>query len=195
MQNKYLDTIKKSVIDYTEKKISSSHFIEVFSGLNEKEIYKSLEKDGYLGLSNFVSAIQELDDQSTLDSQWIVKIIDNFYAYFTNNLSYIYGDTFYMYLKFGLKKENNNPIELSFKEASKDYLNKKISGDCLGFIAKEFLNNLKYFQKEISSNPKLSGILNTTSKLNFNKILEDLTPKEKKLKLEINEKLKKYLVF
>ena len=47
-----------------------------------------------------------------------------------------------------MEKENKNPVEISFKKAAEDYLNKKISDDCLGFISIEFFDNLKYFQKQ-----------------------------------------------
>ena len=194
MPNKYFKIIKKTVTDYIEKRIIISDFNKVFCKLDDEKVYKSLEKNGYLGLSNFVSAVQELNDQNILESQWIISSINDFYAYFTNNFGYIYGADFYSYLKFGLEKENNNPVKLSFKKASNDYLNKKISSDCLGFIAKEFLNNLKYFQKEIKKDKKLFDILEITSKLSFNKFLEDLTPEEEKIKQEINKKLGQYLV-
>jgi len=194
MTNKYFEIAKKTTIDYIEGRISASEFNETFQKLDEIEIYKDLEKNSYIGISNYISAVAELDDQTTLESQTIVNIIYLFYAYFTNNFGYIYGADFYSYLKFGLEKENNNPVKLSFKKASNDYLNKKISSDCLGFIAKEFLNNLKYFQKEIKKDKKLFDILEITSKLSFNKFLEDLTPEEEKIKQEINKKLGQYLV-
>lgn len=190
MQNKYLKTIKKTVIDFIEKRISSSDFLKTFNELDNNEVYESLENDGYQGLSNFVSAIQELDYINNPDTQWIVKTIDDFYAYFTNNYDYIYSKDFYKFLKFGLNKERNNPVELSFNIAVKEYLDKKITNDCLAFIANEFLNNLKYFQEEIKSNQKLRNNLNTAIRLKFNRILEDLTPEEKKLKQEIDKELK-----
>lgn len=190
MQNKYFVIIKKTVIEYIERRINLNDLIEVFNKLDESEIYKNLEQDGYKGLSNFVSAIQELSYPNNPDATWIIGSIDFFYAYFTNNFSHIYGATFYKYLKFGLETQNDNPTKISFDRALVDYFDKKITHDCLGFIAKEFLNDLKYFQKEINSNPKLFVKLTTASKLSFNRILEDLTLAEKKLKQEINEKLK-----
>lgn len=193
--NKYFEITKKTTIDYIEDKISALKFKETFKKLDEIKIYKDLDKSGYKGVSNYISAIAELDDQNTLESQWIVSVINDFYAYFINNYDHIYAKDFYKFLKFGLNKENKNPVELSFNKAIESYLDKKISGECLAYIANEFLINLKFFKKEISSNQRLSNILDITSKLNFNKILEDLTPKEKKLKLEINKKLRKYLTF
>lgn len=192
MTNKYFKIVKKTTIDYIENRINVSEFKETFKKLDEIRIYKDLDKSGYKGISNFISAIQELDDQSTLESQWIVEIINLFYSYFTNNYGYVYSKYFYKFLKIGLNKNNKNPVELSFNKAIESYLNKKISGECLAYIANEFLNNLNFFKKEIYSNQKLSNILNITSKLNFNKVLEDLSPKEKRLKLKINEKLIKY---
>lgn len=191
MQNKYADTVKKIIVDYVEKKISLTNLIESFEDLNNNEVYTNLEQNDYKGLSNFVSAIQELSYPNNQDAQWIIETIDDFYAYFTDNYAYIYGRNFYKYLKFGLEKETNNPVELSFNMAVKDYLYKKISNDCLAFIAGEFLNNLKYFQKEISLNQKLKNNLNTALKLGFNRILEDLTPEEKEIKQEIDKELKK----
>ena len=192
-KNKYFEIINKTVVDYVEKKINLEELIEKFDKLEDVGVYKNLEKDGYIGLCNFVSAIQELSYPNNPDASWIISSIDDFYAYFTNNFSHIYGATFYKYLKFGLQTENNNPVEISFNRALSDYFDKKITHDCLGFIAKEFLNDLKYFQKEINSNPKLLAKLTTASKLSFNKILESLTPEEKKLKQEINEELSKGL--
>lgn len=194
MQNKYVDLIKKNVVDYIEKKISLTSLIESFRDLDNIETYKNLEQDGHQGLSNFVSAIQELNYQNNQDAPWIIKTIDDFYAFFTNDFSYVYGGSFYKYLKFGLEKQNKNPVEISFNKAIQSYIDNKISNDCLAFIANEFLNDLKYFEKEINSNQKLHNILITASKLSFNRILEDLTPEEEKLKLEINEILKKYLI-
>ena len=190
MQNKYFEIIKTTVIDYVEKRINLGDLIEVFNKLDESEIYTNLEEDGFLGLSNFVSAIQELDYPNNSDAPWIIGYIDDFYAYFTNNFGHIYGATFYKYLKFGLEGENTNPVDISFDRALKDYFDNKITHDCLGFIAKEFLNDLIYFQKEINSNPKLFAKLTVASKLSFNRILESLIPAEEKLKQEINEKLK-----
>ena len=193
MQNKYVDIIKKNVVDYIENKIHLTDLIESFRSLNNEGAYESLEQNGYKGLSNFVSAIQELNYQNNQDAEWIIKTIDDFYALFINDFSYIYGRSFYKYLRFGLEKEISNPVEVSFDSAVKDYLNNKISNDCLGFIASEFLNNLKYFQEEINLNQELKDNLNTTLKLKFNRILEDLTPEESKLKQEIDKKLNLFL--
>lgn len=192
MTNKYFEIVKKTTVDFKERRISASEFKETFEKLDEIEVYGNLDKNGYKGIANYISYVVELDDQDTLDSQTIVNIIDLFYCFFIDNYDYIYSKDFYNFLKIGLNKENKNPVELSFNKAIESYLDKKISGECLAYIASEFLNNLKFFEKEIKGNKELFNILNTALKLNFNKILEDLTPKEKKLKIEINKKLRKF---
>jgi len=194
MTNKYFKLTKKTTIDYIEGRISAAEFKETFQKLDKIDIYQDLEKNGYIGISNYISAVAEIDDQSTLESQWIVEIINLFYAYFTDNYGYIYSKYFYKFLKIGLNKENKSPVKISFKKAIESYLDKKISGECLAYIANEFLNSLSFFEKEIREDKELLDILKTATKLKINRILEDLTPKEKKLKLEINEKLRKYLI-
>lgn len=191
--NKYFKIAKKTTIDYIENKISALEFTETFKKLNEINVYKNLENNGYKNVSNFISAIQELDDQNTLDSQTIVNVIDLFYCYFINNYDYVYAKNSYKFLKIGLNKENKNPIRISFNKAIESYFKKEISHECLGYIANEFLKNLKFFKKEINKDKELFNTLTTTSKLKFNKILEDLTPQETQTKQTIDNSLKSIL--
>ena len=138
MTNKYFEIAKKTTIDYIEGRISALEFKEAFEKLDNIEIYKDLEKDGYIGISNYVSAVAELEDQTTLESQWIIEIINLFYCYFVDNYDYIYAKDFYKFLKFGLNKKNKNPVKLSFSKAIESYLDNKISNYCLVYIANEF---------------------------------------------------------
>ena len=192
MTNKYFEIAKKATVDYIENRISALEFQEIFEKLNETEIYKNLEKDGKKGVSNYISTVVELDDLSTLESQWIVEVIDLFYAYFTDNYDYVYSEDFYKFLKISLNKENNTPVRTSFKQAVQSYLDEKISGGCLAYIAGEFLNNLKFFRKEINEDKQLLDILSVSLKLKFNKILEDLTSEEIQIKKDVDDILKKY---
>lgn len=191
--NKYFEIAKKTTIDFVENRVSISSFKKTLKKLDRVEIYKDLEKINFKGVANYISAIAELDDQSTLESQWIVEIIKLFYCYFTNNYDSIYAKDLYKFLKLGLKKENKNPIKISFNKAIESYFKKEISNECLTYIANEFLNNLFFFKKEIEEDKELLKILKTTSKLKFNKILEDLTLKEVKTKQTIDNFLKNYL--
>ena len=193
MINKYFEIAKKTTVDYIEGRTSATEFKETFQKLDEIEIYKDLERIGYTGVSNYISAVAEIDDQCTLESQWIVKIIDDFYAYFTKNYSYIYSKDFYKFLKFGLSKEDKNPVKITFDKAIESYLKKEIGSGCLAYFADEFLNSLFFFKKEIKENKKLFNILKTASKLKFDRTLEDLTPKEIKAKQTIDNCLKNYL--
>lgn len=191
--NKYFEIAKKATVDFKERKIDIKDFKKVFDKLNETEIYKNLEKDGCKGVSNYISAVAELEDQTTLESQWIVEIIDLFYCYFTDNYESKCAKDFYKFLKLGLNKENETPVKISFKLAIRDYLDKKIGDYCLAYIAKEFLNNLKFFKKEIKEDTELFNILNTSLKLKPKKILEDLSSEQQKNKQNINNFLKDYL--
>ena len=192
MTNKYFEIVKTTTIDYVENRIGAEEFKETFQKLDEIEIYKDLEKNGYTGISNFISAVSELDDQSTLESQWIVEIINLFYCFFIDNYDYIYTKDFYKFLKLGLNKKNNNPVKISFKQATQDYFDKKIGDYCLAYIASEFLNNLKFFEKEIKEDKELFNVLVTASKLKPNKLLENLTPEEIKVKQNIDNGLELY---
>jgi hypothetical protein len=191
--NKYFELTKKTTIDYKERRIDTEDFKKTFEKLDETEIYKDLKKNGYLGVSNYISAIAEIDDQTTLESQWIIEIINLFYCYFIDNYDSYCAKDFYKFLKIGLNKENKNPVKISFKLAIQDYVDKKINDYCLAYIASEFLNNLKFFEKEIKENKKLFDILITASKLKPNKLLEDLTSKEIETKKAIDKKLEEYL--
>lgn len=192
MTNKYFDIAKKTTINYIEDRISASEFKETFQKLDEIEIYQDLEKNEYKGVSNFISAVSELDDQDTLESQTIVNIIDYFYAHITNNYDYVYSKSIYKFLKIGLSKKTKNPVKISFSKAIESYFKKEISSDCLAYIANEFLNNLKFFQEEINKDKELSNLLNMALKLKFNKFLEDLTPEEIETKQTMNNVLKNY---
>lgn len=191
--NKYYKITKKTTIDFKERKIDTQDFKKTFEKLDKIEIYQDLENDGYKGVSNYISAIAEIDDQTTLESQWIVEIIDLFYCYFIDNYDYLCTKNFYKYLKIGLTKENKTPVKLSFKSAIQDYLDKKISDYCLAYIASEFLKNLNFFKKELQTDQELFNTLYIALKLKPKKLLEDLTPKEEKIKTSINNQLKKYL--
>lgn len=191
--NNYFKIVKKTTIDYKERRIDTEDFKKTFEKLDETKIYKDLEKNGFLGVSNYISAIAEIDDQNTLESQWIVEIINLFYCYFIDNYDSYCAKDFYKFLKIGLNKENKNPVKISFKEAVQNYLDKKISDYCLAYIASEFLNNLKFFEKEIKENKELFDILITASKLKPNKLLEDFTSKEIETKKAIDKKLEEYL--
>lgn len=193
MTNKYFKIAKKTTIDYIENRIIASEFKKTFQKLDEIEIYKDLEKNGYKGVSNYISAISEIDDQNTLESQWIVEIMELFYAYFTDDYGYIYSKDLYKFLKFGLSKEDSYSIKTSFIQAIQSYLNKKISDYCLAYIANEFLNNLKFFEKEIDKDKELFKALTSASKLKPNKLLEDLIPEEIQVRQTINNSLKEYL--
>lgn len=193
MTNKYFEITKKATVDYIENRISVLEFKETFEKLDEIEIYKDLERDGYKGVSNYISAIAEIDDQSTLESQWIVEVINLFYCYFTDNYELDCAKYFYNFLKVGLSKENKNPVEVSFKLAIQDYLDKKISDYCLAYIASEFLNNLKFFETEIKLDGELFNTLNVALKLKPTKLLENLTQEEERNKEEINDILKSYI--
>ena len=87
--NKYFEIARKTTIDFKERRINAEDFKKTFDNLDENEVYKNLEKDGYKGVSNYISAIAELDDQTTLESQWIVEIINLFYCFFIDNYDYI----------------------------------------------------------------------------------------------------------
>jgi len=193
MINKYFEITKKTTIDYIENRISVLVFKETFEKLDKIEIYKDLERDGYKGVSNYISAIAEIDDQSTLESQWIVEVINLFYCYFIDNYESDCAKDFYKFLKIGLSKENKNPVKTSFELAIQDYLDKKISDYCLAYIASEFLNNLKFFETEIKEDRELFNILTIALKLKPKKILEDLTQEEEKTKKEINNILRSYI--
>jgi len=193
MTNKYFKIAKKTTIDFKERRIDAEDFKKVFNELDETEIYKDLEKSNFKGVSNYISAIAELDDQTTLESQWIIEIINLFYCFFIDNYDYIYAKDFYKFLKIGLSKENKTPVKISFKLAIQDYLDKKIGDYCLAYIASEFLNNLKFFEKEIKEDKELFNILNTATKLKPKKLLEDLMPEEQKTKQDIDNTLKDYL--
>lgn len=195
MTNKYFEIAKKTTIDFKEGRISVLEFKETFEKLDKVEIYKDLDKNECKGISNYISAVAELEDQNTLESQWIVETINLFYCYFIDNYDYIYAKDFYRFLKFGLEKENKNPVKISFKNAIESYLDNKISGECLVYIANEFLNNLKFFQEEINKDKKLLNILNISLKLKFNRILEDLNPGELKIKQKIDIDLSNYLKY
>lgn len=194
MTNKYFEISKKTTIDYKEGRIDAEDFKKTFEKLDKTEIYENLKINGYIGMSNFISAVSELDDQSTLESQWIIEIINLFYCYFIDNYDYVYSEDFYKFLKFGLKKENKNPVKTSFNKAAESCFKKEINTECLGYIANEFLNNLSFFEKEIKEDKKLLDILKVTTKLKTNRILEDLTPIEEKKKLEIIKRLENYLI-
>lgn len=191
--NKYFEITKKTTIDFKERRIDAENFKKVFDKLDENEIYKDLDKNGYKGIGNYISAIAELDDQTTLESQWIVEIIDLFYCYFTDNYELECAKDFYKFLKIGLNKENKNPVKISFNQAIQDYLNKKISDYCLAYIASEFLNNLKFFEKEIECDKELSNILNAALKLKPKRLLENLTLQEAQIKSAVDMALIKYL--
>lgn len=191
--NKYFEIAKKTTIDYIENRISCLVFKETFDKLDEIEIYKDLEISGFKGVSNYISAVAEIDDQSTLESQTIVNIIDLFYCYFTDNYELDCAKDFYKFLKIGLSKENKYPVKISFKQAIQEYLNKKISDYCLAYIASEFLNNLNFFEKEIKEDKELFNVLGIAIKLKPTKLLEDLTQEEKKAKKEINDILRSYI--
>ncbi len=191
--NKYFELTKKTTIDFKERRIDAEDFKKVFNELDKTEIYKDLEKSGFKGVSNYISAVAELDDQTTLESQWIVEIINLFYCFFIDDYDYIYAKDFYKFLKIGLSKENKNPIKISFKLAIKDYFDRKIGDYCLAYIASEFLNNLKFFEKEIKEDKELFNILTTASKLKPKRLLEYLTPEEQKTKQDIDNILKDYL--
>lgn len=191
--NKYFEIAKKTTIDYIENRISCLVFKETFDKLDEIEIYKDLEISGFKGVSNYISAIAEIDDQSTLESQTIVNIIDLFYCYFTDNYELDCAKDFYKFLKIGLNKKNKTPVKLSFKLAIQDYLDKKIGDYCLAYIASEFLNNLNFFEKEIKEDKELFNVLGIATKLKPTKLLEDLTQEEKKAKKEINDILRSYI--
>lgn len=195
MTNKYFEITKKTTVDYIEGRISALDFKETFEKLDNIEIYKDLEKKGYIGISNYISAVAELEDQTTLESKWIIEIINLFYCYFVDNYDYIYAKDFYKFLKFSLNKENKNPVKISFKKAIESYLDNKISGECLVYIASEFLNNLKFFKKEISNDKKLLNILSISLKLKFNRILEDLNSEELEIKRKIDIDLSNYLKY
>ncbi len=191
--NKYFELAKKTTIDFKERKIDAEDFKKVFNELDETEIYKDLEKSGFRGVSNYISAVAELDDQTTLESQWIIEIINLFYCFFIDNYDYIYAKDFYRFLKIGLNKENKTPIRLSFKQAIQDYFDKKISDYCLAYIASEFSNNLKFFEKEIKEDKELFNILTISLKLKPKKLLEDLTPEEIQNRETIDNSLNEYL--
>lgn len=193
MTNKYFEIVKTTTIDYIENRINAEEFKETFQKLDEIDVYEDLERNDYKGISNYISAVAEIDDQSTLESQWIVNIINDFYAYFTDNYSYIYSKDFYRFLKSSLNKENKNPVKIGFNKAIEGYFKKEISSDCLAYIANEYLNNLKFFQEEIKEDKELFNVLTTASKLKPNKLLEDLTPEEHKVKQNVDNVLKKYL--
>ena len=191
--NKYFEIARKTTIDFKERRINAEDFKKTFDNLDENEVYKNLEKDGYKGVSNYISAIAELDDQTTLESQWIVEIINLFYCFFIDNYDYIYAKNFYKFLKIGLSKKNKNPVKISFKLAIQDYLDKKIGDHCLAYISSEFLNNLKFFEKEIKEDKELFDILTTTLYFKPKKLIDDLTPEEKKSKIEIENNINGYL--
>jgi len=191
--NKYYEIAKKTTIDYIENRISCLVFKETFEKLDEIKIYRDLERNKHKGVSNYISAVTELDDQNILESQTIVNIINLFYCYFTDNYELVYAKDFYKFLKISLNKENETPVKTSFKLAIHDYLDKKISDYCLAFIASEFLNNLKFFETEIKTDKKLFKLLILASKFKPKKLLEDLTPKEQRIKQNINNNLKDYL--
>jgi hypothetical protein len=191
--NKYFEIAKKTTIEYKEKRIDAEDFKKKFEKLDKFEVYKNLEKDDYVGISNYISEVAELDDQSTLESQTIVNIIDLFYCFFIDNYDYIYSKDFYKFLKIGLSKENKNPVRFSFKEALKNYFYKKISDYCLAYIASEFINNLKFFEKEIKEDKELFRMLTTALKLKPTKLLEDLTPEEQRNKNNIDNILREYI--
>jgi len=193
MLNKYFEIVKKTTIDYIEGRINASEFKTKFNELDKNTIYKDLESSGYVGVSNFISAVSELDDQTTLESQWIIEIISLFYCYFIDNYEHDCAKYFYKFLKIGLNKENKNPVKISFKKAIQNYLDKKIGDYCLAYIASEFLNNLNFFEKEIKEDKELSNVLTIALKLKPNKLLEDLTSKEIETKKAIDKKLKEYL--
>ena len=191
--NKYFEIVKKTTVDFKERRLGIEDFKKTFDKLDETEIYKNLEKDGYKGVSNYISAVAELEDQTTLESQWIVEIIDLFYCYFTDNYESECAKDFYRFLKLGLSKENKTPVKISFKLAIQDYLDKKIGDYCLAYIASEFLTNLNFLKKEIKEDKELFNILTTALKLKPKKILEGLTPKEEKIKQSMDNSLKSYL--
>jgi len=188
--NKYFEIAKKTTIDYIENRISALVFKETFEKLDKTEIYQDLDKNGYKGIGNYISAVAEIDDQTTLESQTIVNIIDLFYCYFIDNYEYICARDFYKFLKIGLSKENKNPIKISFKQAIRDYFNNRISDYCLAYIASEFLNNLNFFEKQ---DKELFNILNTALKLKPKRLLEDLSSEETKAKQSVDNILKEYL--
>lgn len=193
MTNKYFKITKKTTIDFKEKRISIEDFKKTFNNLDKIEIYKDLENNEYKGIANYISAVAELDDQTTLESQWIIETINLFYCYFIDDYQSDCAKDFYKFLKIGLSKENKTPVKISFKLAIQDYLDKKIDDYCLAYIAKEFLNNLKFFKKEIKKDTELFNILNTSLKLKPKKLLEDLSPEQQKNKQNINNILKDYL--
>jgi len=190
--NKYFETAKKTTIDFKERRINTEDFKKTFDKLDENEIYRDLDKNGYKSIGNYISAVAELEDQSTLESQWIVEIIDLFYCYFIDNYELVCAKDFYKFLKIGLSKENKTPVKISFKLSIQAYLDKKISDYCLAYIAFEFLN-LKFFEKEIKENKELLNILTIASKLKPNKLLEDLNTEEIENKKTIDNKLEEYL--
>ena len=193
MSNKYFEIAKKTTVDFKEKRIDIEDFKKIFDKLDETEIYKDLENDGYKGISNYISAVAELDDQTTLESQWIVEIIDLFYCYFIDGYEFECAKDFYRFLKIGLNRENKTPVKISFKLAIQDYLDKKIGDYCLVYIASEFLNNLKFFEKEIKHDEELFNMLNLSLKLKPTKLLEKLTYDEEKKIEEIDNVLKSYI--
>lgn len=191
--NKYFEIVKKTTIDFKERRIDAEDFKKTFDKLDEIEIYGNLDKNGYKGIANYISYVIELDDQNTLESQTIVNIIDLFYCYFIDNYDYVCSKDFYKFLKIGLSKENKTPIQTSFKQAVQDYLDKKISDYCLAYIASEFLNNLNFFGKEIKEDKELFNVLTISLKLKPNKLLEDLNVEEIGNKKDIDKKLEEYL--
>jgi len=193
MTNKYFEIAKKTTIDFKEGRIDAEDFKEIFDKLDKTEVYKDLERSGFKGVSNYISAIAELDDQTTLESQWIIEIIDLFYCFFIDNYELDCAKDFYKFLKIGLSKENKSPIKISFKLAIKDYLDKKIGDYCLAYIASEFLNNLKFFEKEIKRDEELFNMLNLSLKLKPTKLLENLTREEEKNIEGIDNVLKSYI--
>lgn len=193
MTNKYFEIAKKTTIDFKERRIDVEDFKKAFGKLDEIEIYKDLDKNGYKGIGNYISAVAELEDQSTLESQTIVNIIDLFYCFFVDNYDYICAKYFYKFLKIGLNKENKNPVKISFKLAIQDYLDKKIGSYCLAYIADEFLKNLKFFEKEIKRDEELFNMLNLSLKLKPTKLLENLTREEEKKIEGIDNVLKSYI--
>ena len=193
MTNKYFEIIKKTTIDFKEGRIDVEDFKKTFEKLDEIEIHENLRQNGYTGIANYIGAVAELEDQTTLESQWIVEIINLFYCYFTDNYESDCAKGFYKFFKIGLSKENKYPVKISFKQAIQEYLNKKISDYCLAYIASEFLNNLNFFEKEIKEDKELFNVLGIATKLKPTKLLEDLTQEEKKAKKEINDILRSYI--
>lgn len=190
--NKHFETVKKTTVDYVENRISSLVFKQTFRDLDNAEVYDDLEKDGYGYIGNYISAVLEIDDQDTLESQWIVGIINLFYCFFIDDYESECAKYFYKFLRIGLSQENKNPVKLSFKSAIQDYLDKKISDYCLAYIASEFLNKLNFFKKEIDKDEELFNILNITLELKPKKLLKDLTQTEIKKKEDIDRRLMEY---